>query len=246
LFLAQSATEVYRRAGALLEKRDLDGARAAVDEALRLDPKLVPALALKAKLAINDDRLEEAHRLLDTAIALAPRQRDLRFLLGMTLYLKNDFDPALRALAAADPIDARVSLYKAMTEEALNHSEAAISHYERALELDPKGVDQRVAFARLCFALGRLDRAEALADEALRLDPRSPAALYEKGRCLFEGAEFRSAAEAGERALAGPGSAPLERRIRHLLIRAYGKIGDAEAASRHQAVFDRLPNPLVR
>src|SRR5215217_1794611 len=124
LFLAQSAADVYQRASLLLERRDLEGARAAVEEALRLDPKLVPALVLKAKLAMQADRLDEAEHALEAVLSLEPSQRQPRFLLGMALYLKNDFDRAGRVLASADPNDARVVFYQAMTEEALNHTEA--------------------------------------------------------------------------------------------------------------------------
>jgi tetratricopeptide (TPR) repeat protein len=244
--LAQSAADLYLRATRLVDQRDLDGARAAVEDALRLDPKLVPALVLKAKLAMQADRLADAEQALKAAIATEPAQRYPRFLLGMTYYLKNDFDRAATVLASADQSDARVVLYLAMTEEALNHTAAAIADYERALKLDPKGVDQRVAYARLLFTQGGLDRAEALIDEALQISPESPDALYEKGRCLFERGEFAQAAQAGERALARPESGAIERRVRYLLIRAYQKIGNAEMVAKHQAVFDRLPNPLVR
>ncbi len=238
--------DAHRRASLLVEQRDLEGARAAVEEALRLDPKLVPALVLKGKLAMQADRLEEARRALESAVALEPAQPYPRFLLGMTLYLQNDFDRAVPVLASADQNDARVVLYQAMTEEALNHTDVAIADYERALKLDPKGVDQRVAYARLLFTLGKLDRAEALVDAALRISGQRADALYEKGRCLLERGEFAKAAEYGEHALAAPESGPIERRIRHLLIRAYQKLGNTDMAAKHQAVFDRLPNPLVR
>ena len=245
-FLAQSAADMYQRANLLVERRDLEKARAAVEEALRLDPKLVPALVLKAKLAMQADRLDEAEQSLQTALLLEPGQRYPRFLLGMALYLRNDFDRAAQVLATADPKDARVVFYQAMTEEALNHTATAIELYERSLKLDPNGADQRVAFARLHFSLGRIDRAEALVDEALKSAPQRPDALYEKGRCLLERGEFAKAAEFGERALAAPEVGALERRIRYLLIRAYQKTGNRELAAKHQTVFDRLPNPLVR
>lgn len=244
--LAQSAADVYQRANRLVEQRDLDGARAAVEEALRLDPKLVPALVLKGKLAIQADRLDEAEATLQRAVAIEPAQRFSRFLLGMTFYLKNDFEKAGQLLATADQNDARVVMYEALTEEGLNQTAAAMAHYERALKLDPKGVDERVAYARLLFALGRFDRAEALVDEALKIAPQTADALYEKGRCLLERGEFAKAAEFGERALAAQAGGALERRVRYLLVRAYQKIGNTEMAAKHQAVFDRLPNPLVR
>ena len=246
LLFAQAAIEIYQRATALLERRDMDGARSAVEEALRVDPKLVPALVLKARLAIHANQLDEAQRAVETALALKPGDKASRFLLGFVFYLNNDFDRARTALAQADPNDARVVFYQAMTEEALNHTDAAMRLYERALKLDPTAAEPRVSYARLWFTLGKLDRAETLVDEALKLAGQSPDALYEKGRCLFERGEFAAAAEFGERALLAPGSAALERRIRYLLIRAYQKTGNRPMVERHQAAFDLLPNPLVR
>jgi len=183
---------------------------------------------------------------LESAVALKPADKASRFLLGFVFYLNNDFDRARAAFALADPNDARVVFYQAMTEEALNQTEAAIGLYERAIKMDRTGGEARVAYARLLFTMGKLDRAEALVDEALKIAGPSAGALYEKGRCLLERGEFAAAVEFGERALAAPESAVLERRIRYLLIRAHQKSGNREKAAQHQAVFDRLPNPLVR
>jgi len=110
LLFAQSASELYDRANTLVEKRDLPAARAAIDQALRVDPRLVPALTLRAKLAMANDELDEAERSLKKAIDIAPRQSSLRTLLGIVSYLKNDFDSALDMLALSDQSDARAAL----------------------------------------------------------------------------------------------------------------------------------------
>src|SRR5262245_27180494 len=246
LFLAQSAVEIYQRANALLDRRDFEGARVAVEEALHADPKMVPALMLRAKLAIHSNQLDDAQKTLETAQAVQPADRAVRFLLGFVFYLKNDFERARAALLVADSNDARVVLYRGLTEEALNHPEDAARNYERAIQLDKSGADPRIAYGRLLLAQGKPDRAETWIDQALKLAPRSVDALYEKGRCLFERGEFAAAVEFGERALAAPDAAALERRIRYLLVRAYTKTGDRESAAKHQAAFERLPNPLVR
>src|SRR5262245_31055193 len=186
LLLAQSALEIYQRAVTLLERRDLEGAQTAVEEALGLDPNLTPALLLKTKLAINSGRLDQAQHAAQSVLAAEPSHRQARFLLGMVFYLENDLEKARATLASADSNDARVVFYRALTEEALNQTDTARQHYERALKLDPSAAEPKVAYARLFFGAGELDRAEALVDEALRLAPRSAEALYEKGRCRLE------------------------------------------------------------
>src|SRR5436853_1718438 len=91
LLFTQSAADIYNCATAFVEKRDLTTAQAAVDEALRVDARFVPALTLKAKLAMACDQLETAQQALDAAVVMAPKQPCLRFLLGVVYYLKNDF-----------------------------------------------------------------------------------------------------------------------------------------------------------
>ena len=64
----------YEKANRLLVAKKLPEALAAVDEALRLDPKLVPALTLKAKLAMAAYRLDVAQQCLEQALALDPQR----------------------------------------------------------------------------------------------------------------------------------------------------------------------------
>src|SRR5947209_13255824 len=109
----------YQQAAELFTKHDLPGAEAAVEESLHLDPQYVPALALKARLAMIAGRMDVARRALAAAIAEDPKQSGPRFLLGFCLYLDNDFQGARDALARADQDDARVSLYIALSEEGM-------------------------------------------------------------------------------------------------------------------------------
>jgi tetratricopeptide (TPR) repeat protein len=246
-WLAQPpAATNYQKAARLFTKQDLPGAEAAVEESLRFDSQYVPALVLKARLAIISGRMDVARRALQAAVAAAPDQSGPRFLLGFCLYLENDFQAAWDALALADQNDARVSLYIALSEEGLGRADAAIQNYERSLKLDHANPEARVAYSRLLRKQGKLDRAEALIDEALRFAPNARNALYEKGRCSFDRELFTQAADYGERALSAPGSAPSEREIRFLLVRAYLKAGNREAAAKHRAIFESLPMPLVR
>src|SRR5215471_18578545 len=119
-----AATE-YQKASELFARHDLHGAEAAVEKSLQADPHYVPALTLKARLAMIFGRMEMAQRVLEAALAADPKQNGTRFLLGFCLYLENNFQAARDALALADQNDARVSLYTALSEEGLNHPDAA-------------------------------------------------------------------------------------------------------------------------
>ena len=240
------AAKDYQKATELFAKHDLQGAEAAVEESLRFDPQYVPALILKARLAMISGRMEVARRTLETAVAAGPDQSGPKFLLGFCLYLQNDFQGARKALALADRNDARVSLYIALSEEGLNHPDAAIQGYELSLKLDYANTEVRVAYSRLLRRQGELDRAESLIDAALRFAPNARDVLYEKGQCQFDRGLFAQAAEFGERALVATGHAPTEREIRFLLVRAYLRAGNRDTAARHRAIFESLPTPLVR
>src|SRR5437588_1010710 len=108
----------YQKANSLFVAQKFPEATAAVDEALRLDPKLVPALTLKAKLAMAMDQFAVARQSLEQALAVDPKAQYAQFLYGMVAYLANDMQAALprfrraHELNAADP---RATLYLGLT-----------------------------------------------------------------------------------------------------------------------------------
>src|SRR5260370_21405273 len=109
-------------------------------------------------------RMDVARRARAAAIAADTKQSGQRFLLGFCLYLDNDFQGARDALARADQNDARVILYIALSEEGMNHSDAATLYYERSLKLDPVNAQARVAYSRLLRRQRHLDATERLVD----------------------------------------------------------------------------------
>src|SRR5215471_17499734 len=91
LLLAQpAAVRDYQRASELFARHDLEGAETAVNESLRADPRYVPALTLKARLAMISGRLDVARETLRAAIAADPKLGSTRFLLGFCFYLENN------------------------------------------------------------------------------------------------------------------------------------------------------------
>src|SRR5882672_6313119 len=108
------ANAAYEKANALFVAKKFPEALAAAEEALRLDPKLVPALTLKAKLAMAAYRLDMARQCLEQALAIEPRAPYTQFLYGLTAYLGNDMNAALprfRKARQLNPADSRAALY---------------------------------------------------------------------------------------------------------------------------------------
>jgi tetratricopeptide (TPR) repeat protein len=228
-------TPAYERANALFVKRNLPASQAAVDEALRLDPRFVPALTLKAKLAMAAKRFDLARPVLEQALAIEPAAAYPRFLYGLQFYLSNELQPALTQFRKArelNPSDARAAQYLGLTMESLGQPMEALAQYEQAAKLGPKSADILLTGARLLLSLNRLQESAQWINRSLQLEPDSRDAHFEKARLLLRTGELAQAAAQGELALHLPPGDTLDSQIHYLLIRAY-RDSDPDAAARH-------------
>jgi len=254
---SHAAAALHQKAGALFRQGQYEQALAALDEALKLDPKLVPALTLKARVAMAANRFDLAKASLSQAVEFEPGAAYNHFLLGFCYYVDNDFKNALPPLERSrqlKPDDARTHFYLALTLEALARVDDAIASYEQSLKLEKdRGAalaDTLVAYARLLFTLGRYGESESLIDRALAAAPDSRDAQYEKGRLLFERRAYAEAIIHGKKALELPleflGAGATERQIHFLLAKAYAKSGQKELSEIHLAKFRAAPPTLRR
>jgi len=247
------AREAYARAHELFVEKKLDAALVAVEQALAEDPKYVPALTLRAKLAMALSRLDVARRDLTLAAELEPASPYTQFMLGFFYYLENDFKRALPALERArelDPAGSRTHFYLALTYEGLADAPRAIEMYERALGLAEAAgqvdTDIWIAYARLLFTLGKYSKCVPLIEKALAAEPTSRDAHYERGRLHFQAGEYAAAARAGERALGLASVGTTDRQIHFLLARAYARAGNGRLAAAHLAKFQASAPALRR
>jgi tetratricopeptide (TPR) repeat protein len=245
-----AARAAYERANALFVEKKLPEAFAAAEEALRLDPKLVPALTLKAKLAMAAYRLDVARRSLEQALAIDPRAPYAQFLYGMEAYLGNDMKAALprfRKARLLNPTDPRAALYLGLTVESLGQPAEALSLYEEAIRLErAAGAPQAETFlpgARLLLVLGRLDDCQHWLTQAARLAPKSRDVHFELARLLLAKGEAERAAAEGEAALGLSDGITTDTAIRYLLIRAYQQSGNTDRAAMHAAVIRAQETP---
>jgi tetratricopeptide (TPR) repeat protein len=247
---ASPAQAAYEKANALFIEKKLPEALAAADEALRLDPKLVPALTLKAKLAMAAYRLDVARRCLEQALAIEPRAPYAQFLYGLEAYLENDMKAALprfRRARELNPVDPRAALYLALTTESLGQPAEAMSLYEEAVRLERSANDLHgetlLPGAKLLFLLGRLDECERWLVQAAKLSPKSRDVHFEFARLLFEKGDAQRAAPEGEAALMLSEGIVTDTAIRYLLIRAYQKLGMADRAAMHAEIMRTQESP---
>ena len=243
----------YQKANALFIAQKFPESLAAIDEALHLDPKLVPALTLKAKLAMAMNRFALARQSLEQALAVDPKAQYALFLYGLEAFLTNDLQTALPRFRKAhrlNPSDPRATLYLGLTTESLGQTAEALSLYEEAVRLEQTaGTPQAETFlpgARLLLLLGRLDESERWIRQALRLAPRVRDPHFELARLLLRKGDAAQAAEEGETALSLPGGIVTDAQVHYLLIRAWQQSGKPDRAAQHAAALRAIETPAGR
>ncbi|MFN7924773.1 MAG: tetratricopeptide repeat protein [Bryobacteraceae bacterium] len=234
----------YERANSLFVAKKFPEAAAALDEALAKDPDLVPALTLRAKLAMAARRYDVVRKSLEHALAVDPKSSYAQFLYGMEAYLNNEMTEALvrfrraRELAPSDP---RPALYLGLTTESVGRPAEAMTLYEKAVRLARHAgqLDGETLLpgARLLLLLGRLDESETWLRDAVRLSPRLRDARFEFARLLLKKGNAAEAAENGEAALAAPEGTIDDNAIHYLLVRAWKAAGQPDRAAAHAAVM---------
>jgi tetratricopeptide (TPR) repeat protein len=252
LLLAQDYTHsagytAYRHADALFAAKKIPEAVQSLEQALKQDDKLVPALTLYAKIAMTMNRFELARDSLVRALAVDPKAAYAQFLYGLNFYLTNDLVNALpqfRKARQLDPRDARAALYLGMTYESLGQTKEAMMQYEDSVRLNPVA-DSYLTGARLLYLESRLDECDRWIQKALQLDPASRDAHFEKARLLLRQDHSADAAKEGERALALSGGAVTDIQLHYLLIRAYRPINPAQA-DRHADTVRALEAQRLR
>lgn len=232
----------------LLRQQKVGEAWKTLTPLLAREPDNVNALLLAGRIQLALDQPSTARSYLSLAASVAPQLHAAQFLLGFSMYVDNDFRPALEPLLRAQklrPDDGVTLLYLALTYEGLAETASALQLYPRVLAHNGSA-EAALAYARLLFTLHRFSEAHVQIQEALRRDPESREAYYERARLHLEATHYAEAAADGERALTLPGLPQTERALHFLLARAYQKLGKPESASQHRKEFESIPPRLVR
>jgi len=230
----------YGRADRMFREHRYQDAMDALDEALRLDPKLTPALTLRARLAMAANRYDVARQTLERAIAADPKSWYARFLYGFQFYQQNEMPAAIAALEKArelNPRGAEPALYLGLAYEALGRTEDALGLYRRAIELEETAgalhVETLLTAGRLLLLLGRFDDAAEIAERAAKVDPASRDPRFELARVWLRKAVPAKAIAQGEAALRLQHGDTTDQQVHFLLVQAYRAAGQDEQAARH-------------
>lgn len=186
------ADELVERAADLAERGDHARALACADEALRAEPRSVPALHHRASALVALGRTEDARRAFARALAVDPD--DPETLLGAADFhvarSKGDRDGLLVGLEyalrgarlagdAAEPdLAARLLLVAAMAENDLGASTDALAHANQALRTRPHDAALHYERGVALYELVRFAEARTALEQALSLAPQDPWALH--------------------------------------------------------------------
>jgi predicted Zn-dependent protease with MMP-like domain/Flp pilus assembly protein TadD len=196
------------RAAAELDAGAHARALGCAEEALRAEPRLVPALAVRAESLAGLGRIEEARLAYARALAVDPD--DAETLLGAAeLHVRRlggDRDALETALAYAtrgaraatrrgDPeLAARLEVVAGMAENDLGRSHLALVHLDRAVRARPDDPDATYERGLALYELCRFADAQRAFERTLVLAPEDPWATHQLGLVLERRGDPRAAA----------------------------------------------------
>jgi predicted CXXCH cytochrome family protein len=162
-----------------------DDAQVEFQEALKLDPRYVPAYVNAADAYRQRGREEDAIRVLREGIAQAPSSAPLHHSLGLALARGQQRDAALPELAKAAqlaPDNARYTYVYAVALNSVGRAPDAIKTLQRAAERWPADRDILIALAAMERDAGHRDAARKAVQALVAADPND-----REARALLDG-----------------------------------------------------------
>ncbi|WP_445249862.1 tetratricopeptide repeat protein [Microcoleus sp. OTE_8_concoct_300] len=200
----QKAEELYNQGVYRYYVRDLEGAIAAFNQALEIDPKFQSAWNGLGNALYSLSRHSEAIAAFEKALEIDPKSQIVWNGLGVTLEDLGHYSEAIAAFEKALEIDPKFhGAWNGLgaTLKDLGRYSEAIAAFEKALEIDPKN---DYVWNNLGIALGNLDRySEAIAayKQALEINPKYCNAWNGMGATLKDLGRHSEAIAAYEKAV---------------------------------------------
>jgi tetratricopeptide (TPR) repeat protein len=231
--------------------------RAELEDLLRRETGLLPALTGKAELAgweraqqglalLATGRAEPALAAFDQALLALPPCASVRSVRATALHVAGRHEEAVASADAAlavDPQHAPAWQQKGLSLAALQRSDEAASALEQATLLAPRDASPFVALAGLLGRLGRLPQSLAAYDRAVAADPDYVDVWFERGKTLGTAGLRADAAGALLRFLDLAHVSHPARPKAEDLLREAREGGDAPPAVEHSPVTELAPPP---
>ena len=145
---------------------------AAIDKALAINPNFVEAIALKAAMALEASRLDEAATEIDKALKINSRSLEAHSLRAAMLYLQDrDFEPEVAATLAISPkyggVYNTLSHYATITRR----TDQAAQFARRATEIAPRLWDAHLNLGMALLRMGQMEPGREAVEKAFKGDP---------------------------------------------------------------------------
>lgn len=161
----------FNRGVALQQKGDLEGARQAYEQALKIAPNRVDARANLGLVSLNLGRNEKAIEHFRLALTLQPDLPSVRMFLGLAHFRANQIEAAQRELTMvlqAQPGHPQALHLLGLCLLKLDRIEDGIHALEAALQANPNNADAAYTLATAYVGSGEIEKAEALLEGPLR------------------------------------------------------------------------------
>ena len=165
-----------------------DGGREAIERALAIDPDQAEPHAIKARYLLQDGRTEDARRELDIALQLDPGSALVHAVAGRFFYVQRDFARAIPHLEYATGTNEiwaaegglLLSSYNAIGDDAGVRAagQKVLARAEKVLARDYVNLSGIGCAVGALTALGQVDRARALVQRGLLIDPENSRMRY--------------------------------------------------------------------
>src|SRR5215217_1425369 len=145
---------------------------AALAKALAINPNFVEAIALKAALALEASRMDEASAEIEKAFKINSRSLEAHSLRAAMFYLQDrDFEPEVAATLAIAPKYGEV--YNTLSHYATitRRTEQAAQFARRAIELAPRLWDAHLNVGMALLRLGQMEPGREEVEKAFKGDP---------------------------------------------------------------------------
>src|SRR5215216_935436 len=157
----------------LARNKRLEGdAEMAISKALAINPNFADAIALKAAMALEASRLDEAATEIDKALKINSRSLEAHSLKAAMLYLQDrDFEPEVAATLAIGPKYGGVYNTLAHYATITRRTEQAAQFARRATEIAPRLWDAHLALGMALLRMGQMETGREAVERAFKGDP---------------------------------------------------------------------------